>query len=176
MIVRVGSSIPCLDEQHVKAIEPNAPIPSARLDALRTLSEEGVPVYISMSPTYPTQGRAELEELMQRFAEIDPEVVFHEPINPRGSNFRMTIDAAREAGEEELADGLEQLLDQRHWVEYSLNHMNWVEELGEEYDVDVHIWPDKQVISSVDSSIGDLLKEKRQKPSPEQIPDLSPPN
>lgn len=176
MLIRVGSSIPNLDDNEVRAIEPGAPVPSARLDSLQRISDAGVPVYISMSPTYPTQGRQRLSDLMERFADLDPEVVFHEPINPRGGNFRMTINAAKEAGEKELADELEKLLDRDYWVQYSLNHMEWVEEFGDEFGVDVHIWPDKQVIKSVDKEVGQTLQRQRENPSPEEFPDVPLPN
>lgn len=172
MLVRVGSSIPCLDEDQVRAIEPGAPVPSARLEALQTLSDAGVPVYVSMSPTYPTQDRENFENLIAHFAELDPEVVFHEPINPRGANFQMTINAAREAGQEELANELERLLDRDHWVEYSLQQMRWAKNLGEEYGVNVHVWPDKQVISAVGTELTEKLRRQRKTPSPEHIPEI----
>lgn len=172
-LVRIGSSIPCLNEEHVSAIEPNAPVPSARLNALQRLSDEGVPVYVSMSPTYPTQTREDLEELIAQFSALNPEVVFHEPINPRGGNFRMTIEAARKAGNDKLADELENLLNRDYWVDYSLKHMRWAQEAGKKYDVDVHTWPDKQVISHVDSDLGKSLREQRKKPSPESFPEVS---
>jgi len=169
-LVRVGSSIPCLDDEQVRAIEPGAPVPSARLRALQQLSDAGVPVYVSMSPTYPTQDRDDFEQLLSRFADLDPEVVFHEPLNPRGANFSMMVQAARDSGQDALAAELEQLTEKERWVEYSLEQMRWVEELGEELGVDVHIWPDKQVISSAGAMTGEQLREKREAPSPEKIP------
>lgn len=169
-LVGVGSSIPCLDEDQVGAIEPGAPAPQARLRALQTLSDEGVPVYVSMSPTYPTQSRDDFERLLSEFAELDPEVVFHEPINPRGGNFQMTINAARDAGEVELAEELERIRDDReYWVEYSLRQMRWAEELGAEYGVDVHVWPDKQVIKAVGDEKAQELLDQRDAVSPEEI-------
>lgn len=171
-LVRVGSSIPCMDEKHVRAIEPDAPAPSARLRALQGLSDAGVPVYVSMSPTYPTQDRDDFEALLRRFAELDPEVVFHEPINPRGGNFALTVQAARDAGQDELAAELAKLMEKDRWIEYSVEQMRWAEELGDELGIDVHVWPDKQVISSVEAETGEVLQAKREKPSPEQIPDV----
>lgn len=171
-LVRVGSSIPCLDDQQTRAIEPGAPPPSARLDALKQLSDEDIPVYVSMSPTYPTQDRDDFEHLMSEFAKLDPEVVFHEPINPRGGNFDMTVQAARDAGEEAFAVAFEKLKDRDYWVDYSLQQMRWAEELGAEYGVDVHIWPDKQVISAVGTERGRKLRERREAVSPESIPDI----
>ena len=172
MLVRVGSSIPCLDEKQVHAIEPRAPVPSARLEALQELSDAGIPVYVSMSPTYPTQDRDDFESLMQKFAQLDPEVVFHEPINPRGANFDMTVEAAQDAGETELANELAKLRDRGYWVDYSLKQMKWAEELGAEYGVNVHIWPDKQVITSVDAETEIELRNQRKRPSGEIIPDI----
>lgn len=170
-LVRVGSSIPCLDDEQTRAIEPGAPVPTARLRALQELSDAGVPVYVSMSPTYPTMDRDDFRRLLQRFAELDPEVVFHEPINPRGQNFDMTVEAAQEAGQNELADELDKLKDKDQWVEYSLEQMRWVEELGEQIGVDVHVWPDKQLVKSLSGSSRDHWRDQIERPSPEQIPE-----
>jgi DNA repair photolyase len=169
-LLRVGSSIPCLDEEQVGAIEPSAPTPQARLRALNTVSDAGVPVYVSMSPTYPTQTREDFNHLLSEFAALNADVVFHEPINPRGANFQMTIDAAREAGATALADELERIsTDRNYWVEYSLQQMEWAEELGEKHGVDVHVWPDKQVIKAVGDDKARELRRQRDTISPERI-------
>jgi len=127
-------------------------------------------VYVSMSPTYPTQARDDFDQLLSQFADLDAEVVFHEPINPRGGNFQMTIDAAREAGETRLAKELERISnDREYWVEYSLKQMEWAEELGEKHGVDVHVWPDKQVIKSVGDEKAQELYRQRDAVSPERI-------
>jgi len=170
-LVTVGSSIPCLDDKAVKAIEPGAPAPSARLDALEEISNAGVPVYVSMSPTYPTQDREDLRELLRTFKErLDPDVVFHEPINPRGGNFDMTVQAASDAGQEELADELAKLHDRDHWVEYSKEQLTAVEELGEELDVPVHLWPDKEFIKHAGNDEEHFRREREKKSSPEDYP------
>lgn len=169
-LIRVGSSIPCLDDEQVRAIEPGAPAPGARLRALKQLSEAGIPVYISMSPTYPTQTREDFDQLLGEFADLGAEVVFHEPINPRGGNFGMTIEAARDAGQSELATELERISnDREYWVEYSLQQMNWAEEFGRKHGVDVHVWPDKQVIKAVDDSTARQLRSQRDAVSPEDV-------
>jgi DNA repair photolyase len=170
-LVTVGSSIPCLDDEQVRAIEPGAPAPSARLNALEEISNAGVPVYVSMSPTYPTQDRDNLRNLLRTFKErLDPDVVFHEPINPRGGNFGMTVQAARDAGQEELATELEKLQDRDHWVEYSIEQLTAVEEIGDELDVPIHLWPDKQLIKHA-GDLEDHFREEREKvDSPEDYP------
>lgn len=170
-LVTVGSSIPCLDDEQVRAIEPGAPAPSARLDALEEISNAGVPVYVSMSPTYPTQDREDLRELLVEFKErLDPDVVFHEPINPRGGNFQMTVEAAREAGQDELAHELDKLRDRERWVEYSKNQLMAVQEIGEELDLPVHLWPDKEFVKYADEH-QEFFREQRQRmDSPEDYP------
>ena len=49
--VTVGSSIPCMDAEHVTAIEPRAPPPEHRLRGLKEFAEMGVNTFVSISPT-----------------------------------------------------------------------------------------------------------------------------
>ena len=51
--VSVSMSLPILDRALCQAIEPGAPIPRQRLDAIRTLTEAGVSVGVSLAPTIP---------------------------------------------------------------------------------------------------------------------------
>lgn len=173
-LVTVGSSIPCLDDEMVRSIEPGAPAPSTRLNALQELSDEGIPVYVSMSPTYPTQDREDIRRLLKKFKSLDPDVIFHEPINPRGANFDMTVEAAKEAGQKELAEELDKLRNRDHWAEYSLNQMYAVKDIGKELGLPIHLWPDKQLISHIRDERPDEsenLRQKREDPtSPEDYP------
>lgn len=171
-LVTVGASIPCLDDEMVRAIEPGAPVPSSRLRALEHISDSGVPVYVSMSPTYPTQDRGDLRELLGIFKErLDPDVVFHEPINPRGANFEMLVEAAREAGQGNLADKLDSIRNQKTWVDYSVKQLTAVEELGVELDIPVHLWPDKALINHIKGRDRVRLESERERmDSPESYP------
>lgn len=171
-LVTVGSSIPCLDDELVRAIEPRAPAPTARLDALEIISDAGVPVYVSMSPTYPTQTRSDLRELLKTFKQrLDPDVVFHEPINPRGGNFEMTVKAAKEAGQHELAEELDALRDRDRWVEYSLEQLRAVEEIGDELGLPIHLWPDKQFVKYLNGDTQEKFRKQRETmTSPETYP------
>lgn len=167
--VTIGSSIPNLNADEVGAIEPNAPPPSQRLRGLKEFNDYGVQTFVSMSPTYPTQDKSDLREHMERIAECDPAVVFHEPINPRGGNFEMTVQAAQDAGEEELAKELNQLRSREQWIEYAINHFCWVQEIGEELDLPVHLWPDKQLIKYVSDETAVWLQSWRDRQSPENF-------
>lgn len=169
--VTIGSSIPCMDAEQVRAIEPNAPAPEHRLRGLKEFNDRGVQTYVSMSPTYPTQDRDELRAQLERVAECDPAVVFHEPINPRGANFQMTVQAARDAGELDLANELEQLEDPERWAEYAVSHFRTVQEVGEELGLPVHLWPDQELIRQTEGELSDWLEGWRDTQSPEEFAD-----
>jgi hypothetical protein len=82
----------------------------------------------------------------------------------------MTVQAARDAGQEELATELEKLQDRDHWVEYSIEQLTAVEEIGDELDVPIHLWPDKQLIKHA-GDLEDHFREEREKvDSPEDYP------
>jgi len=167
--VTIGSSIPCMDADQVCAIEVSAPAPETRLRGLKEFNDHGVQTFVSMSPTYPTQDKDDLRAQLERIAECDPAVIFHEPINPRGGNFDMTVQAARDAGEEELATELDKLRTQENWVDYATNHLQWVQELGHELDLPVHLWPDKQLIKHVSEEEALWLRSWRDRQSPEKF-------
>lgn len=172
----IGSSIPSLNTEEVRAIEPKAPGPDHRLRGLKEFNEYGVQTYVSMSPTYPTQDKEDLRELMERIAECDPAVVFHEPINPRGANFEMTVQAARDAGQETLARELNDLRDRDYWVKYATSHFRWVQELGEELDLPVHLWPDKELVKFASGEEAEWLQAWRDRQSPEEFAERDTPS
>lgn len=169
--VTIGSSIPCMDADQVMAIEPSAPAPEHRLRGLQKFNEMGVQTFVSMSPTYPTQDRSDLRRQLERVSDCDPAVVFHEPINPRGGNFEMTVNAARDAGEVSLADALDKLRDRENWLEYSVHQFAAVQQLGEELDLPVHLWPDKQHIKYTDEAVSAWLQAWKDRQSPEPFAD-----
>jgi len=174
--VIVGSSIPALKNEQVSAIEPRAPMPEHRLRGLKKFAENGVGTFVSMSPTYPTQNKDDLREQLERVAECDPAVIFHEPINPRGGNFQMTVQAARDAGELELANSLERLRDTDQWVEYAVSHLEAVQDVGSELGLPVHLWPDKELIRQTEPPVSDWLSAWRDRQSPEEFADRDTPN
>jgi DNA repair photolyase len=167
--VTIGSSIPCMDADEVLSIEPSAPAPQHRLRGLKKFNEMGVQTFVSMSPTYPTQDKGDLREQLERVAECDPGVVFHEPINPRGANFEMTVEAAREAGETDLAHELNELRDREYWVNYAISHFKWVQEIGQELGLPIHLWPDKELVKLAPEPEAEWLQAWRDRQSPESF-------
>lgn len=165
--VTIGSSISCLDAEKVHAIEPRAPAPEHRLRGLEEFNEMGVNTFVSMSPTYPTMEKADMREQLERVAECEPDVIFHEPINPRSGNFQMTVRAAMEAGEEELHDALDRLQSHEVWLEYCLRQFVWMQQLGEELDLPVHLWPDNRQLKMTEGGVHDWLAGWKERQSPE---------
>lgn len=167
--VTIGSSIPSMNAEEVQAIEPRAPAPEHRLRGLIEFDDMGVQTFVSMSPTYPTQDKEDLREQLERVAQCNPAVIFHEPINPRGANFEMTVEAAREAGQGDLARYLLDLRDREVWANYAVRHLSWVQEIGEELDLPVHLWPDRELINTVSPEIANWLSDWRERQSPERF-------
>ncbi len=167
--VTIGSSIPSFNADWVGAIEPNAPAPVHRLRGLKEFNKYGVQTFVSMSPTYPGMERDDIEQQLRRLSECDPAVIFHEPINPRGANFEMTVQAARDAGRDQLVANLERIQDQNEWIEYATRHFRWVQELGHELGLPVHLWPDKQLIKHASDAEATWLQSWRDRQSPESF-------
>jgi len=165
----IGSSIPCMDADQVRAIEPSAPAPAHRLRGLKEFSDMGVQTFVSMSPTYPTQDHDALRRQLEHVAECDPAVVFHEPINPRGGNFEMTVQAAHDAGELELADELESLKCRETWLEYSLDQFAAVQQAAADLDLPIYLWPDDQHLKYTEGEVNDWMIAWRERQSPEKF-------
>ena len=121
-----------------------------------------------MSPTYPTlRSDEEIGQLLGRIGELDPSVVFHEPINPRGKNHIMTVAAAEEAGCDGLAEALTDVQGDKAWLRYACHHFDWVQRQAERLDVPVHLWPDKQLPQIAEFPERTWLKRWRERQSPE---------
>lgn len=59
--VRVGLSVPTLDDGVRRIVEPNAPPVAARLGALRTFARAGLTTYANYAPAYPATGSTAAE-------------------------------------------------------------------------------------------------------------------
>ena len=66
---RVFLSIPFADPTMARALEPMAPTPAMRFEALRVLSEAGVPTGVSLSPLIPGLNDSQIPELLERARE-----------------------------------------------------------------------------------------------------------
>lgn len=167
--VTVGTSLPSLDAEAVRAIEPRAPAPKHRLRGLEEFREHDVKTFVSLSPLYPMQDRGDLRALLERVAECEPDVVFTEPLNPRGGNLNMTVEAVEDAGLSDLATELDALRSESEWVEYSLRQLQTIQEIAVDLELPVHLWPDEKLINAVTDEKEQWLREWKTRQSPEDF-------
>lgn len=142
--VTVGASIPHGNDLLSRQIEKHAPSPSSRLRALRKGKNAGCRIYVAMAPTPPLDVLEDgwLQSHLKTLAELDPELIFWEPINPRGSNL----------GRMEAA-GLDWAKDLRGdaWAREFTTQWELVDNFAENLGIrhKIHFWPDKNLIRYV---------------------------
>jgi DNA repair photolyase len=68
-LVRVAISITTLDRKLARSMEPRAATPEKRLEAVRRLSQVGVPVTVMFAPCIPGLNDHEMEAVLERSAE-----------------------------------------------------------------------------------------------------------
>ena len=64
-LVKVAISVTTLDPDLARRMEPRAPHPRKRLEAVRTLSEAGVPVMVLAAPVIPSLNDHEIEAILE---------------------------------------------------------------------------------------------------------------
>ncbi len=81
----VGLSIGCPDDKSALALEPWAPPPSRRFDALAKLTEAGVDTYLLAAPVVPSVSGSDgvLRELVRRASETGVRRLMWDGLNPR---------------------------------------------------------------------------------------------
>ena len=110
-------------------------------------------------------------ELLSYFRALGEVVVFHEPINPRGSNFQLCLADAKEAGYDEVVTELERMQDShQYWVEYALEQLPTVQQVATRFDgLRVHSWPDDQLVQATSGQLRSQLRAMQQAVSPESF-------
>jgi DNA repair photolyase len=68
-LVQTAVSVTTLDRRLARAMEPRAATPERRLEAMRRLSEAGVPCAVSVAPVIPGLNDHEIEAILERAAE-----------------------------------------------------------------------------------------------------------
>jgi len=81
----VGLSVATMDERLSSVLEPGAPRPSDRMDALETLNDSGVRTYLMAAPILPglSDDRALLSELISRASSAGVRRVMWDMYNPK---------------------------------------------------------------------------------------------
>jgi DNA repair photolyase len=135
-MVTVGMSLPHLDDQLSRLIEPNAPLPTDRLKALRRAKKAGCRIYVAIAPTPPNMSQVDFLKHLETLLTLEPEVIFWEPINARGSNGKRMLSAGLEFVNSVMSyeSWAENFLRQWEFIEKAANALNCLDIL--------HIWPD----------------------------------
>jgi DNA repair photolyase len=68
-LTRVAISVTSLDRKLARSMEPRAATPEKRIDAIRRLSDAGVPVTVMFAPCIPGLNDHEMEAVLERSAE-----------------------------------------------------------------------------------------------------------
>jgi DNA repair photolyase len=63
-LVKVGISVTTLDRKLARSMEPRASTPTKRLEAIKALSEAGIPVAVMMAPVIPALNDHEIERIL----------------------------------------------------------------------------------------------------------------
>ncbi len=79
-LAAVAISVTSLDPATARTLEPRAPAPHRRLDAIRQLSAAGIPVWISVSPVIPAITDHEIEAIVAAGAEAGATGAFSLPV------------------------------------------------------------------------------------------------
>jgi DNA repair photolyase len=69
-LVKVALSVTTLDAKLARVMEPRAPTPARRLQALRELSQAGVPTSVMVAPIIPAINDAEIERILDAAAAV----------------------------------------------------------------------------------------------------------
>ena len=144
--VIVGMSLPNLDDRLSSQIEPQAPPPTKRYQALLKGYKAGCRLYIAMAPTPPTMTKDDLKAHLEKICQLSPEVIFWEPINARGSNGKRMIAAG--------LDFTREVMTKKSWAESFVKQWEDMETAAQELGIldKLHIWPDPELKGYVDEA------------------------
>lgn len=150
--ITLGMSIPCINDELLKKIEPQAPLSSDRYKALQKGYQANCRLYVAMAPTPPMMTLDDFRSNLDKFMQINPELIFWEPINARASN-----------GQRMLAAGLdfaESIMTKKSWAETFIRQWEFIETAATELECldKIHIWPDPSLKGFVnEEKINDWL-------------------
>lgn len=94
---RVMFSIPFRDAKDSRLIEPGAPTPERRFEAMRRLADAGVPVGIMVAPIIPGLNDRDIPELLARAADCGATAAGHTALRLPGSVESVFLARVREA-------------------------------------------------------------------------------
>lgn len=145
--VTVGMSLPYFDDFLSRKIEPKAPLPSARYQALKKGKEAGCRIYVAIAPTYPHFQLDDFKKHLEKIMLLEPEVIFWEPINARGTNGKRMLAAG--------LDFVKSVMKKDEWANNFIQQWQLIETAAQDIGCDdiLHIWPDRELEGYIDKKI-----------------------
>lgn len=101
--LRVGMSVPTLDDELRRLLEPGAPAIQARLDTLKQLAQAGLTTFANLSPAYPLTDDLTAADVAETFAEVGVQWVNTSYWRRRGSIVMPIWDEVRGTEHEHIA-------------------------------------------------------------------------
>lgn len=124
--IRIGLSItsPVSKENVIEMIEPNASSMSERIDVMKKAHSMGIKTFGMICPVIPGIGNdpESFGEMLSSVLECEPEAIWTEPLNARGSGIIRCVEIFSENGFESIAAQIDM-------VRNSTFHMVYVEDL-----------------------------------------------
>lgn len=93
----VYQSIAFADDKIAKLIEPHAPPPSRRFDAMKKLREAGVAIGVMVAPIIPGLNDREIPEILARAGELGAKSAGYTPLRLSGSVAKVFMERIKEA-------------------------------------------------------------------------------
>jgi DNA repair photolyase len=145
----LGASLPHMDDSLSRLIEPNAPPPSARYKALKQGHQAGCRLYVAIAPTPPFLKLDDFKRHLEKVLLLNPEVIFWEPINARGTNGKRMLAAG--------LDFVQSIMDQDSWANYFITQWEMLVEAAQDLGCEnlIHIWADRELEGYVADSVLD---------------------
>lgn len=100
----VGVTITSVNDEMSRMLEPGAPLPCRRIQALRRLADEGLNAYALIGPLLPLLTGRDVNDMVEALSSTGIEWVMLDRFRPRPGMFN---DIARRPGGEEVADRLD---------------------------------------------------------------------
>ncbi len=100
----VGITVTSVSDDISRTLEPGAPLPGRRVDALRKMAEEGLNAYALIGPLLPLLTEKDVNEMVETLSSTGIKWVMLDRFRPRPGMFD---DIAKRTGGAEVADRLE---------------------------------------------------------------------
>jgi DNA repair photolyase len=157
--VTIGMSLPHLDDELSRKIEPSSPPPTSRYQALLKGAASNCRLYVAIAPTTPHMQKDDFKQHLEKIMCFNPEVIFWEPINSRGSNGKRMLEAG--------LDFARDVMTKKLWAECFVRQWRDIESVAKEVGCldKLHIWVDPQLRGFVED---EELDKWLYRPTPEK--------